>query len=285
MRIRRRHFPIAQSAVNGRGVVFCQPWPLRMAMSGPGRPFLPAGSPDERSLHPLTPSSASVVSERGRIPLPLTLARDRVSGVSHWPPEHEVTMSRRVAMLGTAPHWTALALGGSHSPRRIARSYSPVARSFGAFGDTYERIEGVASGALDPAHPANRGIALLNQAPRNDDGMVEYKSAYILLRPTDPVLGNGRLLYEVNNRGRIMMLANLCAGAPGNDPQICFRPRQRPAVPSGLFAVVDRLGSRRAESHRIVAGRPLDRGPDEIDPRGVRLRYSSGRARIIPPGA
>jgi hypothetical protein len=89
---------------------------------------------------------------------------------------------------------------------------------FGASG-AYERIEGVASGALDPAHPANRGIALLNQAPRNTDGLVEYQSAYILLRPADPVLGNGRLLYEVNNRGRIMMLANLCSGATGNDPQ------------------------------------------------------------------
>jgi hypothetical protein len=90
--------------------------------------------------------------------------------------------------------------------------------AFGASG-TYERIEGVASGTIDPAHPANRGIALLDQAPGNADGLVEYKSSYILLRPTDPVLGNGRLLYEVNNRGRIMMLANLCAGAPGNDPQ------------------------------------------------------------------
>src|SRR5258708_3492321 len=89
---------------------------------------------------------------------------------------------------------------------------------FGAAG-TYERIEGVASGALDPAHPANRGIALLNQAPRNANGLVEYESAYVLLRPADPVLGNGRLLYEVNNRGRIMMLANLCAGAAGNNPQ------------------------------------------------------------------
>ena len=90
--------------------------------------------------------------------------------------------------------------------------------TFGASG-AYERIEGVASGALDPTHPANRGIALLDQAPRNADGMVEYKSAYILLRPADPVLGNGRLLYEVNNRGRIMMLANLCAGAAGNEPK------------------------------------------------------------------
>jgi hypothetical protein len=89
---------------------------------------------------------------------------------------------------------------------------------FGASG-AYERIEGVASGALDPDHPANRAIALLNQAPRDADGLVRYKSSYILLRPADPVLGNGRLLYEVNNRGRIMMLANLCAGPPGNNPQ------------------------------------------------------------------
>jgi len=89
---------------------------------------------------------------------------------------------------------------------------------FGASG-AYERIEGVASGTLDPEHPANRNISLLSRAPRDADGMVEYRSSYILLRPADPVLGNGRLLYEVNNRGRIMMLANLCAGTPGNDPK------------------------------------------------------------------
>jgi hypothetical protein len=90
--------------------------------------------------------------------------------------------------------------------------------AFGASGP-YERIEGEVSGALDPAHPANRGIALLDQAPRDADGMVAYRASYVLLRPADPVLGNGRLLYEVNNRGRIMMLANLCAGSPGNDPK------------------------------------------------------------------
>jgi hypothetical protein len=89
---------------------------------------------------------------------------------------------------------------------------------FGASG-AYQRIDGVASGTLDPTHPANRGIALLNQAPRNARGLVEYKSAFVLLRPADSVLGNGRLLYEVNNRGRIMMLANLCAGSAGNEPK------------------------------------------------------------------
>ena len=87
--------------------------------------------------------------------------------------------------------------------------------AFGASG-AYERIEGIATGSLDP----NDGrIALLDRAPRDASGRVAYRSAFILLRPASPALGNGRLLYEVNNRGRIMMLANLCAGAPGNTPQ------------------------------------------------------------------
>lgn len=86
---------------------------------------------------------------------------------------------------------------------------------FGASG-AYDRIEGTAYGTLDPTHPANRGIALLGMAPRNGQGLVEYESDFVLLTPADPALGNGRLLYEVNNRGRIMMIANLCAGTAGN---------------------------------------------------------------------
>ena len=84
-------------------------------------------------------------------------------------------------------------------------------------GISYERIDGTASGALDPTHPGNRGIALLDRAPRNAQGLVAYRSDFVLLRPADPAAGNGRLLYEVNNRGRIMLFANLCAGAAGND--------------------------------------------------------------------
>ena len=89
-----------------------------------------------------------------------------------------------------------------------------------AFGDVgaYERVDGVASGLLDPKHPRNRGIALLDQAPRDADGLVPYRSDFVLLRPAESAKGNGRLLYEVNNRGRIMLFANLCAGAAGNQP-------------------------------------------------------------------
>jgi hypothetical protein len=89
--------------------------------------------------------------------------------------------------------------------------------TFGPVG-AYERIDGTATGALDPAHPRNTGIALLDKAPRNAKGQVEYRSDFVLLRPTDASKGNGRLLYEVNNRGRIMLFANLCAGAAGNQP-------------------------------------------------------------------
>jgi hypothetical protein len=89
--------------------------------------------------------------------------------------------------------------------------------TFGAVGG-YERIDGVAIGTLDPSHPRNQGIALLDKAPRNAAGLVEYRSGFVLLRPADASKGNGRLLYEVNNRGRIMLFANLCAGAAGNQP-------------------------------------------------------------------
>jgi hypothetical protein len=87
--------------------------------------------------------------------------------------------------------------------------------AFGASG-AYTRLNGMAFGELDPAHPANRGIAMLDQAPRNAQGRVAYRSDFVILTPSDPACGNGRILYEVNNRGRIMMLANLCAGAAGN---------------------------------------------------------------------
>ena len=90
--------------------------------------------------------------------------------------------------------------------------------TFGNVG-AYERIDGTAIGEVDPAHPGNAGIALLTNAPRNARGRVEYRSDVSILRPADAAKGNGRLLYEVNNRGRMMLFPNLCAGAAGNQPK------------------------------------------------------------------
>lgn len=89
-------------------------------------------------------------------------------------------------------------------------------QSFGAAGP-YLRLIGKAKGVLRPEAAANRAVAALGQAVRNRDGLVEYEADLFILRPADPAKGNGRLLYEVNNRGRKLLFANLCAGAAGND--------------------------------------------------------------------
>ena len=89
--------------------------------------------------------------------------------------------------------------------------------SFGTAG-AYEWVAGVAAGEVDPAHPANAGIAGIGLAPRNARGTVEYRTDFVVLRPAEPARATGRLLYEVNNRGRKMIFANVCAGAAGNVP-------------------------------------------------------------------
>ncbi|MGH7042948.1 MAG: alpha/beta hydrolase domain-containing protein [Acetobacteraceae bacterium] len=100
---------------------------------------------------------------------------------------------------------------------RETRPFLDGAR-FGAAG-AYEWVEGVASGAVDPAQPGNTVIEGIGLAPRNARGLVEYRTDFVVLRPTGDTGHTGRLLYEVNNRGRKMIFANLCAGAAGNVPR------------------------------------------------------------------
>ena len=90
------------------------------------------------------------------------------------------------------------------------------------FGRTgaYERVIGTARGEVDPNDPANKGIANIDKAPRNANGRVEYSTDIFILRPKDPAKGNGRILYEVNNRGRKMLFGNIADGPQGvNDPK------------------------------------------------------------------
>lgn len=91
-----------------------------------------------------------------------------------------------------------------------------------AFGQAgaYERVIATARGEVDPADPANKGIALIDKAPRNARGKVEYATDVFILRPKDFSKGNGRILYEVNNRGRKMLFGNIADGPQGvNDPK------------------------------------------------------------------
>jgi len=95
-----------------------------------------------------------------------------------------------------------------------------------AFGSTggYERIKGVFRGELDPQDPRNRVIVNIDKAPRNASGKVEYEADFFMLRPSDAARGNGTILYDVTNRGRMyihwrLMDARLASPASGNDPR------------------------------------------------------------------
>jgi len=80
--------------------------------------------------------------------------------------------------------------------------------SFGEVG-AYERLRGHAYGELDPADPHNQIIVDLALAPRNARGLVEYRTDIQILRPADPARGNGRVLFELNNRGDMRAFSDL----------------------------------------------------------------------------
>src|SRR5829696_933259 len=73
-------------------------------------------------------------------------------------------------------------------------------RTFGAAGP-YEKLVGKVDFGLDPSLPANGIIVDLTLAPRNARGEVESSADFYMLKPIEPRRGNGRLFYEVGNRG------------------------------------------------------------------------------------
>ena len=89
-----------------------------------------------------------------------------------------------------------------------------------AFGDAgaYEKLVGTVELSLDPALPANQGVVDLALAPRRADGMVTVTADFYLLKPVDPARGNGRLFYEVGNRGGKGMLVTFQKATGSTDP-------------------------------------------------------------------
>jgi hypothetical protein len=90
-------------------------------------------------------------------------------------------------------------------------------RPFGAAGP-YEKLVGKVDFGLDPTLPRNGDIVDLKLAPRNARGEVESSADFYMLKPVDPRRGNGRLFYEVGNRGGKSMLATFQKAAGAPDP-------------------------------------------------------------------
>ena len=102
----------------------------------------------------------------------------------------------------------------------ITRVESPTfeGRSFGDVGQ-YEKLVGRVFGEIDPKDPSSTLIVDIDLAPLNTRGMVEYSTDLFILRPVDALRGNGRLFFEVNNRGSLLSLGKLNdARSGGSNP-------------------------------------------------------------------
>lgn len=86
--------------------------------------------------------------------------------------------------------------------RLVVEQREPYAggHSWGEAGP-YERIVATAYFEVDPADPRNKVIVDLDRAPRNAAGKVEFRAPVFLIKPVDMARGNGKLFYDVNNRG------------------------------------------------------------------------------------
>jgi len=102
--------------------------------------------------------------------------------------------------------------------RMEVRERGPFAggHEFGKVG-AYERIVGRLHCEVDPNDASSARIADIKLAPRNARGHVEFWTDFFLLKPVDAKRGNGRLLYDVNNRGNKLALWTFNE-ARGNNP-------------------------------------------------------------------
>lgn len=123
------------------------------------------------------------------------------------------SLSRRFArkLIFTAVSLAACTVASSALARVVALDVVAVepafaGRSFGQVG-VYERVVAKARYAVSPGDAHNAGIVDIALAPRNAQGEVEFSADVEILRPVDGGRGNGRLLYDVPNRGGKLGLA------------------------------------------------------------------------------
>lgn len=90
---------------------------------------------------------------------------------------------------------------------------------FGASGP-YEKLIGTAYLEVDPTDPRNAIIQDLDLVPTDGAGGVELSTDVLILKPVDMSRGNGKIFFEVNNRGDNISfpLLNDTVVFPVNDP-------------------------------------------------------------------
>ncbi|HYM25685.1 MAG TPA: alpha/beta hydrolase domain-containing protein [Vicinamibacterales bacterium] len=119
--------------------------------------------------------------------------------------------------------WLIFAVSASIAEARVVRlrverrEVVLNGRAWGAAGP-YEKLVGKVDFGFDPNLQRNDIIVDLKLAPRNARGEVEASADFFLLKPVDPRRGNGRLFYEVGNRGGKSLLGTFQKAAGSPDP-------------------------------------------------------------------
>src|SRR6478735_11699351 len=111
-------------------------------------------------------------------------------------------MTRSIRILPLAAALLFIGLGPCAA--EVVRLETTSKESYGTFQPgEYVLWKGRVHGELAPTEP----IPDLDKARRNERGKVEYASDITLLMPVDPAKGNGTLLVDVPNRGRVYGIA------------------------------------------------------------------------------
>jgi hypothetical protein len=113
----------------------------------------------------------------------------------------------------------AVALPAGAEVSRVEIASREIVLEGRAFGDVgaYEKLTGTVHFEFDPENPANRQIADLEHAPRNERGRVEASADFIALQPVDPS-ARRLALVEPPNRGRGAALAYFNRAQTSPDP-------------------------------------------------------------------
>lgn len=112
-----------------------------------------------------------------------------------------------------------LCAAGAWLPARVLRvevaSRADVAggQAFGPAG-AYERVTGKVFFSVAVSNPRNRAIVDLALAENLQNGEVAFAADFVAVRPKDPSRGNGTLVLESPNRGRVRIVGLVDAGDP-----------------------------------------------------------------------
>ena len=173
-----------------------------------------------------------------------------------------VTLSGSAALLGCAsgdatpegrPTVTRLEVIDVQSPTFEGRSFGDVG--------TYEVIYAKAWLAIDPSDRRNELITDIDLLPRNADGMVEFSTDVHIIKPVDMSRANGRMFYEVVNRGN---KGNFNGGGD-NDPSLAAAAGDGLLMRNGYTMVWAGWEDERLRppgDHRVVGQFPVARNAD-----------------------